>query len=1130
MRPTTRHERPLPAHRNDATRESSLASNQVCHHAKGLRVKRVLIISGMLVAIGAMSLAGYALWPRQDAYYSDADTIRLPEEAAIIREILWQPPIALPEAINTADDDYEPRLTHDGQTMFFVRGKPGSGADLYTSRRSPEGWSMPEPLSAINSPDDDLGPELSPDGKLLYFYSDRPGGLGGYDLWVSRLGPDGWLPPTSLGSHVNSQYNDYGPAISPDGKFLYFASNRPRDAVERAEPSDAWRATLREDPYRHDYDLYHAGISDAGLAIARPLAALNTPHNEGSPAFSPAGDFLYFASDRPGGLGGYDLYRSRRLLGEYEAPQNLGSSVNTSANELDPTLAWDGYALHFSSDRARQPTSSASTDARPNYNVYRTVSREVFREVEVRQARIDWAGIWDQIGPNILMALLALLLLALLLALLRDFKSRKLSLLARCLLASLMVHLLLMLLLNVVEVTTSLASAFRRSGRIEVSLASPAMAGELFQQVRGDLTSVNDISAHMPELQQAAASIDVSHQDALTQLAVDATALPMEESPKLPPEARESPAPAVELARTEPQTTNTPEMPVQLDAPPDIARLEAEESREEIVPLPSDIAIIERAKTPFPTTQPAADPPSVEIHPDSSSRLAMEAAHDSLLSEITTDAAPQPTELSMPLADQNIATTPPLAAIIVENLPTERQTPSAEPEDVSSPLASLPAAQSPPLSRADVATPTPAPGPALADLPLPPNADPASDSSLVHPQIESSIDSTAPAALLPNAAVADTPPPAASVSIEVAIPSEQSTLPTPDSAPTDSRITAAPDALSDPRADLTLSHERPTAQITNVSPEASTQTQLAAESLVDPVLNSGTEDSLPPATQHANISLLPPVELPSLASPAATHADFGLPTEIEAPAPVAASTAPVDGAIGLIRGRVTDDRSQQPLSGAKIQLDLPDDLTVIAVTDADGRYTLHAPQVPDHFALTAAKAGYLPKSLDVPADRLRGRTLEVDFSLQPASEFVIALEKDPIVHHLGNDLFEGRVNSQFQRQSEGTRFRITFDVSAEQLTPQFTRARVEMMAKGVQCPHQIRINGRRLTRRMVDSPADGSFGVFTAPFDAAILKPGENTLVIRNVPCRSDIDDFEFVNIQIRLLPDEVERGSESDN
>ena len=145
---------------------------------------------GLRVAIGLGVVAVVALaflaarWVGQRSslslqawFYTDADTIKTPAAEAPLRDILWQPARPLPwEIINTTDDDYEPRLSADGLTLFFVRGKAGQNADIYFSEAAGDGWTEPEPVVGVNSSFDDLGPEPSADGKSLYFYSDRPGG------------------------------------------------------------------------------------------------------------------------------------------------------------------------------------------------------------------------------------------------------------------------------------------------------------------------------------------------------------------------------------------------------------------------------------------------------------------------------------------------------------------------------------------------------------------------------------------------------------------------------------------------------------------------------------------------------------------------------------------------------------------------------------------------------------------------------------------------------------------------------------------------------------------------------------------------------------------------------------------
>ncbi|MCZ6654627.1 MAG: hypothetical protein O7D91_16565, partial [Planctomycetota bacterium] len=452
-----------------------------------------------LVLFGAVAVSGWQLWFVRQAFYSDADTINRPADMAVVRDILWQPPQRLAELINTLEDDYEPRPSADGQLLYLVRGKAGENADIFCCARTIDGWSQATPLEMINSEFDDLGPEPSSDGKKIYFYSDRPGGSGGYDLWRSERSADGWQTPVNLGSAVNSEYNDYGPAITPDGKTLYYSSNRPSADDEVGSDPNAWIATLREDLHHRDYDLYSAALNESGWGNAAAVDVLNTPQNEGAAAISPFGDFLYFSSDRPRGAGGFDLYRVWIRRGVLQEPTNLGSAVNTPANELDPGLAMGGYALYFSSDRSPE----RGDPQKPNdYNLYYTSSREVFADYEVRTASMNWAAFWEEIFPNVLWLLLSLLLMLLLFYLLRGEAYRKLSLLVRCLLVSMLLHMLLLVLMSFWNVSAAIAQAMRRNGGTRVVLASPAGSNEIAIQIRGRLADFEMPSPSQREVER----------------------------------------------------------------------------------------------------------------------------------------------------------------------------------------------------------------------------------------------------------------------------------------------------------------------------------------------------------------------------------------------------------------------------------------------------------------------------------------------------------------------------------------------------------------------------------------------------------------------------------------------------
>jgi hypothetical protein len=553
----------------------------------------LLVIAGG-VGIGLAVLAG------TQRVYTDAETIRVPAAGAPVRDVLWQPAERLESWPETDADEYEARLSPDGQSMLLVRGRPGGTADILIAQRIDGAWSEPEPLHALNSDADDLGPTFAPDGRTIYFYSDRDGGLGGFDLWASDRDEAGrWGEPRNLGATVNTTYNEYGPAVSPEGDSLIFSSNRPNGPDDDGFGRDRWSATIREDQSARDYDLFRAPLVDGAPGDAAPIDALNTRWNEGAPALSPFGDFLYFASDRPGGLGGFDLYRAREVDGALRPAERLDDTVNSPANDLDPSLSMGGYELHFSSDRALEGDGA-------RYRLYVSRSREVFTETERVDAGIDWDAL---LGPLLwLSLLLLLLLLALLLARQAkdDARWRRLSLLARCLLASLLAHALLLYLLAFWQVAASIGEALRSPGGRQVIIASSAGTDGLRSQVRGGITELtlttrDQSGAETPEFTRL---LDAA--TATAQLdAPPTTATPIERVA----EASADDAEAPQSAQPTEITARAPDAAQQAVAAPDEVRI-AQATEAELTPdaaeATSDAA--PEAVTPVQTAQAALDP------------------------------------------------------------------------------------------------------------------------------------------------------------------------------------------------------------------------------------------------------------------------------------------------------------------------------------------------------------------------------------------------------------------------------------------------------------------------------------------------------------------------------------------
>ncbi len=142
----------------------------------------------------------------------------------------WTMALNLGEPINTDDNEGAQTITADGSQLFFIgcNRKGGKGScDIYRSLRNGRKWGIPENLdSPVNTSKWESQPSISADGKTLYFASNRTNGLGKSDIWVTHLAPNNeWTVPRNLGDVINTAQSEETPFIHPDGKTLYFTSD-----------------------------------------------------------------------------------------------------------------------------------------------------------------------------------------------------------------------------------------------------------------------------------------------------------------------------------------------------------------------------------------------------------------------------------------------------------------------------------------------------------------------------------------------------------------------------------------------------------------------------------------------------------------------------------------------------------------------------------------------------------------------------------------------------------------------------------------------------------------------------------------------------------------------------------------
>jgi Tol biopolymer transport system component len=257
----------------------------------------------------------------------------------------WTAPLNLGTPVNSELEELDPFISKDGLSLYFGSARSGGfgGTDIWVSRRGAASayWGLPENLgAAINTPFNDGAPALSVDGHYLLFNSNRPGGFGASDLYVSRRHNKhddlDWAEPQNLGPIVNSPANDQGPAWFEDESSgfttLLFSSAR----TGGLGGDDIYASTLEMD-----------GRFGPPILISE----LSSPSADRAPSISRDGLAVIMASDRPGTLGGLDLWASTResTTDPWSTPLNLGEIVNSPFADSGPALSFEGTALVFSS-------------------------------------------------------------------------------------------------------------------------------------------------------------------------------------------------------------------------------------------------------------------------------------------------------------------------------------------------------------------------------------------------------------------------------------------------------------------------------------------------------------------------------------------------------------------------------------------------------------------------------------------------------------------------------------------------------------------------------------------------------------------------------------------------------------
>lgn len=252
--------------------------------------------------------------------------------------------------INSPFLDFGSVIVADGTKLYFTSNRPqtekdksknkGGLSNVYVSQANPsqDMWrtpiSLPEIINMPKHNNSVIG--LSSDGQKMFLYRDKKGKGA---IYVSTLEGLSWGTPKELPAPINSQYNEFSVALSPDGKKIFFVSDRPGGMGGK----DIWSATKDE---------------NGNWANARNLRNINTSKDEAGVFIASDGKTMYFSSKGHNGYGGYDVYKST-YNGRWSIPINLGNPINTKGDDIYFVLEADGKTGYYTS---RLPGEVKNTD------------------------------------------------------------------------------------------------------------------------------------------------------------------------------------------------------------------------------------------------------------------------------------------------------------------------------------------------------------------------------------------------------------------------------------------------------------------------------------------------------------------------------------------------------------------------------------------------------------------------------------------------------------------------------------------------------------------------------------------------------------------------------------------------
>jgi hypothetical protein len=327
-----------------------------------MTVVALVVLAALLFAYGSVALAtpisGVTSVPIAKGHFGDIDARSKTEADPGTRTNFWQAAINrkgtsnLEILQNTIAPDMRQIFSRTAVLMlsavWSLPGHSGKTDELGGTTQAVEEFGPWEaPINAgepLNTPYNDMYAVLTRSQLTVYFTSDRPGGLGGDDLWMStRASLDSpWEPPVNLAA-LNSPSADSLPMLTTSGNIMYFYSNRPGGCGA----GDLWQAKRQPS----------TGQWSAPVNLG---CVVNSAFEDNAPAFYASDDLgyvtLYFGSNRPGGIGDFDVYQTTTtdedLFNATWTPGVLVPELSSPSRDTRTFVRSDGLEVFITSDRA----------------------------------------------------------------------------------------------------------------------------------------------------------------------------------------------------------------------------------------------------------------------------------------------------------------------------------------------------------------------------------------------------------------------------------------------------------------------------------------------------------------------------------------------------------------------------------------------------------------------------------------------------------------------------------------------------------------------------------------------------------------------------------------------------------